>query len=360
MQDGAARPRAASGGASVRGVTTPAAAPALPARFLALDVMRGLTLALMIVVNMSIDENTAYATLHHAAWHGLTLTDLVFPAFLFAVGASMAFTLDRHAARGDAAFYAKVARRTALIFLCGFLLYWFPFFRLDAAGALELRPLAEARIPGVLQRIALCYGAAALIVHAGGVRAALAFIALALPGYWIVLVGFGDLTLTGNAVLRLDRWLLGEKHLYGGNGIVGIVGNGDNLGCGPASGLGQDHPAPGFLALIARGSCSFSQKLSNAAQAGARASQRNNWRASACHASAPGGWAPPANQPAHAIPSSKAPTAPGTRQRRSVASSARPTRPSAASADEDGNTGCHCSQPMPAAKARTAVRMTRD
>lgn len=192
---------------------------ARPTRVVAIDVMRGLTLALMIVVNMSISETEAYAPLLHAPWHGLTLTDLVFPSFLFVVGAAMAFTLDRYAARGPAAFHAKVARRTALIFLCGVLLYWFPFFRLDAAGDLVLRPLAEARIPGVLQRIALGYGIAALVVHAGGVRAALAFSAAALLGQWALLAGFGDLTLQGNAALRFDLWLLGADHLYKGEGI---------------------------------------------------------------------------------------------------------------------------------------------
>lgn len=181
--------------------------------------MRGLTLALMIVVNMSISETQSYAPLLHATWHGLTLTDLVFPSFLFVVGTAMAFTLDRYETRGTAAFLGKVLRRTALIFLCGYLLYWFPFFRFDPAGGLALRPLAETRIPGVLQRIALCYGAAALIVHAGGVRAAAAFSVVALAGYGALLAGFGDLTLQGNAALKFDLWLLGAGHLYKGEGI---------------------------------------------------------------------------------------------------------------------------------------------
>lgn len=197
----------------------PLTMPPLPARQQAIDVMRGMTLALMIVVNMSISETQSYAPLLHAAWHGLTLTDVVFPCFLFAVGASMAYTLDRYQAQGQAALLAKVARRTALIFLAGFLLYWFPFFTVDAAGHWALRPLAEARIPGVLQRIALCYGAAALIVHFGGARAAWWFSGVALVLYAWLLATFGDDTLTGNVVLRFDRWLLGEAHLYKGEGI---------------------------------------------------------------------------------------------------------------------------------------------
>ena len=117
----------------------------------AIDVLRGLTLALMIVVNMSVDDS--YRQLQHSAWHGLTLTDVVFPTFLFVVGASLALTLGRYERQGEAALLGKVLRRTLLIFLCGYLLYWFPFLQFDAAGHLALRPLATTRIFGVLQRI---------------------------------------------------------------------------------------------------------------------------------------------------------------------------------------------------------------
>ena len=181
--------------------------------------MRGMTLALMIVVNMSISETQSYAPLLHATWHGFTLTDAVFPAFLFCVGAALTLVLEKRELQATPVLLAKVARRTALIFLCGFLLYWFPFFTVDAGGHWALRPLAEARIPGVLQRIALCYGLAALVVHFGGLRAAWVFSAVALPLHAWLLTTFGDLTLPGNAALRLDRWLLGEAHLYKGEGI---------------------------------------------------------------------------------------------------------------------------------------------
>ncbi|MBL8314634.1 MAG: DUF5009 domain-containing protein [Rubrivivax sp.] len=193
--------------------------PALPQRQITIDVMRGMTLALMIVVNMSISETQSFAPLLHASWHGLTLTDVVFPGFLFVVGAALAYTLDRYQALGAPAVWAKVGRRTALIFLCGFLLYWFPFITVDPAGHWLLKPLAETRILGGLQRIALCYGAAALIVHFWGRRGAWCFSAVALLAYGLVLVLFGDDTLQGNAALRFDRWLLGEAHLYKGEGI---------------------------------------------------------------------------------------------------------------------------------------------
>jgi predicted acyltransferase len=197
-------------------------------RDLAIDVMRGLTLALMIVVNMSINEKLSYAPLLHAVWHGLTLTDLVFPSFLFVVGAAMSLTQDKQVYLGEAAFHARVLRRTALIFLCGYLLYWFPFFGTDAAGHWGLLPLAQTRIPGVLQRIALCYGFAALIVHHGHVRGAVVFSVLALMLNWWLMARFGDYTLAGNAGLRLDLWALGEAHLYRGEGVAfdpeGILG----------------------------------------------------------------------------------------------------------------------------------------
>ena len=198
--------------------TTPTPLP--PAhRSRAIDVMRGLTLALMIVVNMSISEATAYAPLLHATWHGLTLTDVVFPSFLFVVGAAMNYTLPRYQALGAAAVWRKVAQRTALIFLCGYLLYWFPFFQFNSIDQLVLRPLSGTRILGVLQRIALAYGIASLVLHFGRQRGAIVYSVLALLGSWWVMARFGDYTLQGNAALRLDRWLLGEAHLYKGEGI---------------------------------------------------------------------------------------------------------------------------------------------
>jgi predicted acyltransferase len=187
---------------------------------LSIDVMRGLTLALMIVVNMSLGDTISYSQLNHAAWNGLTLTDLVFPTFMFVVGTAMSITLPRLAAPGDATFVRKVLRRTALIFLCGYLLYWFPFFRFDAAGHVIAFPIGETRILGVLQRIALGYGIAALLVHFGGRRAALWYCAIALPLYAWLLGAFGDMTLLGNAVLRLDLKLFGAAHLYHGEGVA--------------------------------------------------------------------------------------------------------------------------------------------
>lgn len=189
-------------------------------RITAIDVMRGLTLALMIVVNLQIGAGKSYAQLLHAQWDGLTLTDVVFPTFMFVVGTSLAFTLEQYERLGEAAFLRKVLTRTALIFLCGYLLYWFPFFRIDAARHVIAAPISHTRIFGVLERIALGYGAAALIVHYGRRTGAIVFALIALLGYWWVMHAFGDYSLAGNAEIKLDKLVLGEGHMYRGEGVA--------------------------------------------------------------------------------------------------------------------------------------------
>jgi|SRR5882757_129484 len=189
-------------------------------RFRAIDVLRGLTLAVMIVVNMQIGPGKSYIPLLHSAWNGLTPTDLVFPTFMFLVGAALSITLEKYAALGNAAVIRKIATRTVLIFLCGYLLYWFPFFETDTSGHLILAPLAQTRILGVLQRIAVGYGAAALIVYYGGRTGAISFAVSALLGYWGLMYVFGDYSLGGNAAIKLDKLVLGEAHMYHGEGVA--------------------------------------------------------------------------------------------------------------------------------------------
>ncbi|WP_419213727.1 acyltransferase family protein [Maribacter sp. X9] len=184
-------------------------------RYLSLDVFRGLDVALMIIVNSPGNGDTSFAPLKHAEWHGFTLTDLVFPTFLFVVGNAMSFSMKKYEAMGDAAFFKKVLRRFSIIFLLGFLMYWFPFFENG-----DLKPLAETRIFGVLQRIALCYLFASILLYYFKTRTVIIFSALALVAYHILLLAFGDLTLLGNAVLKLDKFLIGADHMYHGNGGV--------------------------------------------------------------------------------------------------------------------------------------------
>ena len=133
-------------------------------RFLALDVFRGLTVCFMIIVNTPGDGATPFSPLLHASWHGFTPTDLVFPSFLFAVGNAMSFSMEKYRALGDGAFFGKVIKRTLLIFLLGYLMYWFPFFTIED-GHFLLKPISHTRVMGVLQRIALCYFFASLLIR---------------------------------------------------------------------------------------------------------------------------------------------------------------------------------------------------
>jgi predicted acyltransferase len=184
-------------------------------RFLSLDVFRGMTVAGMILVNTPGSWEYVYAPLRHAAWNGWTPTDLVFPFFLFAVGNALSFSMPKYQGMGNGKVIQKIMTRTALIFIIGLFLNWFPFVRWQD-GEFVFKSFDTLRIFGVLQRIALAYMGAALIIHfLKPIQALVTGVAL-LVAYWAILLIFGDLTLEGNAVLKLDRWLLGEGHLYTG------------------------------------------------------------------------------------------------------------------------------------------------
>ena len=146
-------------------------------RFFSLDVFRGATVALMILVNNPGSWDYIFTPLDHAEWQGCTPTDLVFPFFLFAVGNAMAFVMPKLQEKGDLNFYKKVIKRTLLIFIIGLLLNWCPFFiwqndvlvfkqwaftNKDAAGN---NFEDGVRVLGVLQRIAICYFFASIIAY---------------------------------------------------------------------------------------------------------------------------------------------------------------------------------------------------
>lgn len=195
-----------------------------PQRFLSLDVFRGITICFMIIVNTPGSGAEAFAPLQHAAWHGFTPTDLVFPSFLFAVGNAMSFSLVKYKQISDATFFKKIIRRTLLIFLLGYLMYWFPFFRIDDAGAIVGAPIQNTRIMGVLQRIALCYFFASLLIHYCRTKTVYIVSALLLIGYWVLLLLFGDhgnpYGMITNAGYYLDKAVLGENHMYHGEGVA--------------------------------------------------------------------------------------------------------------------------------------------
>lgn len=193
-------------------------------RFLSLDVFRGMTICFMIIVNTPGSGAIPFSPLEHAQWHGFTPTDLVFPSFLFAVGNAMSFSLGRYKEMGNAAFLQKVLKRTILIFLLGYLMYWFPFFRLNEAGHIIGAPIANTRIMGVLQRIALSYFFASIFIHYVSTRNVKIISVLLLAGYWIILLLFGDhhqpYSMLGNAGIYLDKFLMGPNHMYHGEGVA--------------------------------------------------------------------------------------------------------------------------------------------
>lgn len=192
-------------------------------RYLALDVLRGMTIAFMIIVNTPGSWSALYPPLAHADWHGFTPTDLVFPTFLFVVGNAMSFSMKKLASMEAKDFYVKVFKRTFLIFLIGWLLNAFPFFAYTEAGGIEFITVSEVRFFGVLQRIALAYCLAALILYWGGPRSGWIFSAGALLVYWGLMYFFGDPSdpygLTGNAAIKLDLLVIGEARMYTGEGI---------------------------------------------------------------------------------------------------------------------------------------------
>jgi predicted acyltransferase len=194
----------------------------LKERLRALDVFRGATVALMILVNNPGTWNHLYPGLAHAAWHGCTATDLVFPFFLFAVGNALAFVLPRLRAAPAGVFWRRVLGRTALIFGLGLLISASPFLRWDATGELVPRAWDTLRLMGVLQRIALAYGLAAAVVWTFGLRAAPWVAAALLLGYWAACRAFGDAvdpySLQGWFGTAIDRAVLGAAHLYQGEG----------------------------------------------------------------------------------------------------------------------------------------------
>jgi len=193
-------------------------------RFTALDVFRGMTVCFMIIVNTPGNGATTFSPLHHAKWDGFTPTDLVFPSFLFAVGNAMSFVMLKWNSLSQSQVLGKILKRTFIIFLLGYLMYWFPFMKRDVAGNFTVFPFDETRVFGVLQRIALCYGIASLIVYYCKPKTAVIISVVFLLCYWILLYVFGDaadpLGMQTNAGSQLDRWLLGENHLYHGEGVA--------------------------------------------------------------------------------------------------------------------------------------------
>ncbi len=190
-----------------------------PKRLLALDVLRGITVAGMILVNNPGSWGSIYAPLRHAEWHGLTPTDLVFPFFMFIMGVSTYFSLRKYEFKLTADCLFKIVKRTILIFLIGIFLAWFGlFFR----GVMTDVTLWDAvfnfnhiRILGVMPRLALCYGAGAIIALLCGKRGLPWAVAGLLVIYSLLLIfGNGFAFADTNIIAIVDNKVLGPDHMY--------------------------------------------------------------------------------------------------------------------------------------------------
>lgn len=208
-------------------------------RYAALDVLRGMTVAGMILVNNPGSWSKIFAPLRHASWHGCTPTDLVFPFFLFIVGAALSFSFAKYGDGLDAKSFIKLIKRSALIFLTGLLLNAYPFYPTSPDTALSfaenyMNYLGNIRIMGVLQRIALCYlvgGALALwLKKPGKIALGMGVLMILHTSILVIYGGVEPFSLEGNISGAIDVAVLGESHVYHGfgkafdpEGLLGVL-----------------------------------------------------------------------------------------------------------------------------------------
>jgi predicted acyltransferase len=194
-----------------------------PARLLSLDAFRGITILAMIMVNNPGTWSAMYWPLGHAQWHGWTPTDLIFPFFLFIVGTSLAYSLRKSIEMGGATpeVWARIVRRTCILFLLGVGMALFGHVCDYLSGKKDSLDLESLRYLGVLQRIALVYFFASLIVLKLSVRNQVMLSIVILLGYWAVLRWLpepdnqaSNLSAGGNIVRVVDLKVIGEGHLY--------------------------------------------------------------------------------------------------------------------------------------------------
>ena len=188
--------------------------PARSSRFTSVDVLRGWAVAAMLLVNYPGDWSHLYAPLEHAAWHGCTPTDLIFPTFLFVVGVSIALGMSRGtpSPAGRRGLLGKAWMRALRLVAIGLLLHALAMWAYDSAA---FRPW------GVLQRIGLCFGAAATAALYLRPRAQWLCIVGLLLGYWALLFAGGSLEPWQNIASRVDAWMLGA-HAYQFDAATGL------------------------------------------------------------------------------------------------------------------------------------------
>lgn len=191
----------------------------IQSRNLSLDVFRGLTICFMIIVNTAGNWQCVYWPLDHAKWHGFTPTDLVFPSFLFAVGSSIYFSKKswEHMASNDV--WMKILKRGAIIFLIGYIMYWFPFVKHSDAGLIA-KPFSATRVMGVLQRIGICYAIGSILIWKFSWKTLIGIGVGLLVLYWVLMAIGGDYEMTTNLGHKLDVLIFGENHLHHGEGVA--------------------------------------------------------------------------------------------------------------------------------------------
>jgi predicted acyltransferase len=181
-----------------------------PERLVALDAFRGLTIAFMVLVNDPGDGRHVYAPLQHSEWNGWTPTDMVFPSFLWIAGVALTLSLSKRLAEGRprGILFLQALRRAVIIYALGLVVYAAPAFS-----------LSTQRVLGVLQRIAICYLAAAAIYLTTRLRGQIAWIAGLLSIYWLLMrfvpvpgYGAGRLDVDGNLAHYVDRVVLGAHN----------------------------------------------------------------------------------------------------------------------------------------------------
>ncbi|MDE6140823.1 MAG: heparan-alpha-glucosaminide N-acetyltransferase domain-containing protein [Alistipes sp.] len=185
-----------------------------PRRLPSLDILRGLTVALMILVNNPGSWSHKFDFLAHSAWDGCTPTDLVFPFFLFIVGASVWFAFRRYDHRLSGQALRKIVRRGLTIWAVGIVISKFPYYNFLSG---EWIAWHNVRIMGVLPRIGLCYMiGSVLVLGLRSTRRIAAAALLLLAAYEAMVYALGDATLEGFFGAKVDTALLGEEHLYHG------------------------------------------------------------------------------------------------------------------------------------------------
>ncbi len=181
-------------------------------RYLALDAFRGITIALMILVNTPGTWSHVYAPLLHANWHGATPTDLVFPFFLFIIGSAMFFSFKKSHFSATPEQFAKIIKRGFILFFIGFMLNVIPFNT----------NIENLRIMGILQRIGIAYTIAACLILVLNRTGIFIVSVVILIGYWGLLlsIGEGAFTIEGNIIRQFDLAVLGANHMYNMRGIA--------------------------------------------------------------------------------------------------------------------------------------------